>query len=152
MTQQFKSLTNKVNNHDQQIRNTEERQLKLTSDVKNHGHGNQKRIEDLSVILTARLNDTEEQIKSLATNFTHETASFGTLFDSLSLDVRTFKAKMKYSNVMFIKLLKPSIRNETIEKSLLALENELQPTSSIFFGTETIGLWDMGGKYSAGQV
>ena len=153
---------------EQQTRNTEANQLKLDSELRNHGHGNRKRIEDLSVQLSARLNDTEGQIKGIETNITNEIAllqsqanenitelssSFSIVASNVSLSTEIGKLKTNIQkSFQIIKLLKPSSRNETKEHALLVLENQLQTTSSIFFGSKSIGLWDMGGKYPSKKV
>ena len=170
--QQLKNLTNNVSTLEQQLKNTLEKQLKLHSELKNHGHGNKKRIEDLKFKLTTRLNSTEEQIKALTRNITNEIATlesqayknlpsdiskvssilYNILYNILSSEVITIEKDAQNAFLGLIGSLKPLGSSEAIEKSLFALENALKLTSSTFFGTESIGLWDMGGKYPARKV
>ena len=157
------------------MKKNESNQQKLNSEFQNHVHENTKRIEDLSFHLTAGLNVTEEKIEELATNITNQITLLGSQIQenvtyissditkvssiiynimniSLSSEFITIETNAKNAFRGFIEPLKPLSRNETFEKSVLAFENALKPLSSVFFGTKSIGLWDMGGKYPAGKV
>ena len=169
------SISNTTSNIEEQIKNTETNLLKLNSEFENYGLENTGRIDDLSVQLTTRLEGTEVQIKALATNITNQIASLESkalknvtylssditevssivyyiMYEILSSGVITIETNARNAFLVFVDRLKPSSRNEPIERSLLYLENTLQLTSSTFFGTKSIGLWDMGGKYSARKV
>lgn len=131
--EELKSLTTSMDDVEQKIKKTDEKQLKLTLDIKNHGHGNKKRIDELS-----------SQLNTISTNVTNEIAFLENLAETYLINLS--------SNVSS---LANSVSSASIDERIdTRIPQVLVPSliSATLSKTKSIGLWNMAWKFPYKKV
>ena len=122
-----------MGNVEQKIKKTDEQQLKLTSDIRNHGHGNKNRIDELS-----------SKLDTISINVTNEIALLENLAETYLINLSSKVASLANST-----------SNASIDERIdLRVPQVLVPSliSATLSTTKSIGLWNMAWKFPYKKV